>query len=196
MDFSEIVRRRRMVRNFSPEPVPREVLERIAERAQRTPSAGFSQGQRLLVVTDPERRRRVGGIVDEAHYREAGYASWISECAAQFIPCVSEEAYHRRYREADKVRPDGSEIEWPVPYWWIDAGFTALMILLAAVDEGLAAGYAGVRNQEALRGELAIPAEFTAIGVIPLGHPLPDHRSPSLKRGWVARQEFTHWETW
>ena len=49
---------------------------------------------------------------------------WISECAAQFVPCVSEEVYHRRYREPDKVDEDGREIDWPVRYWWVDIGAT------------------------------------------------------------------------
>ncbi|MFN8629804.1 MAG: hypothetical protein U0838_05605 [Chloroflexota bacterium] len=39
----------------------------------------------------------------------------MSECAAQFIPCVSEQIYHRRYQEPDKVDEDGREIDWPVP---------------------------------------------------------------------------------
>ena len=44
MEFSEVVQQRRMVRHFAPEPIGREVLERIAAIAQRAPSAGFSQG--------------------------------------------------------------------------------------------------------------------------------------------------------
>src|SRR5205085_1119458 len=48
----DLLRRQRMVRHYSAEPVPREVLERIAATVRRAPSAGFSQGQRLLVVDD------------------------------------------------------------------------------------------------------------------------------------------------
>ena len=124
MEFSEVSRRRRMVRRFADQPVERSVLERIAATAQRTPSAGFSQGQRLVVVTEPERRRAVAAAVGEEEYVAAGYAPWVSECAAVFIPCVSEQAYHDRYREPDKVDADGSEIEWPTPYWWMDVGCT------------------------------------------------------------------------
>ncbi len=65
MEFAELVMRRRTVRRFEETPVEREVLERIARLAQHVPSAGFSQGQRLAVVTDPEQRRRVaaaGGL--------------------------------------------------------------------------------------------------------------------------------------
>jgi nitroreductase len=195
MDFAEVVRRRRIVRNFSDEPVPREVIERIAVTAQRAPSAGFSQGQRLVVVTEPERRLAVAEACGERD--GSPFGRWVSGAPVQFIPCVSEEVYHRRYQESDKVRPDGSEIEWPVPYWWMDVGCTVMLVLLAAVDEGLAAGFTGPGGGLApLREAIGMPDEFTPVGVIPVGHPLPDVRSPSLKRGWTPAADFLHWERW
>lgn len=195
MEFSEVVRRRRMVRHFSDAPVAREVLDRIAATAQRAPSAGFSQGQRLVVVTDADLRRRVAEAVGESEYTEAGFDPWVSHCAAQYIPCVSEEIYHRRYRESDKA-PDGVEITWPTPYWWVDVGATTMLILLAAVDEGLAAGFAGPPDPDALRSVLGIPPAFHPIGVIPVGRPLPDQRSPSLRRGWRPLEDFVRRDGW
>src|SRR5207344_1370832 len=127
MEFAEVLRRRRMVRQFAEEPVERAVLERIAAAARRAPSAGNSQGQRLVVVTDPALRRRVAAACAEDEYGALGFGRWISGCAAQFVPCVSEQIYHERYREPDKVDDDGDEIEWPVPYWWLDIGATALL---------------------------------------------------------------------
>ena len=193
MEFGDVVMKRRAVRRFEEGGVEREVIERIARLAQRTPSAGFSQGQRLVVVTDPARRREVGLACHEEEYDDFG--PWISECAAQFVPCVSEEIYHRRYREADKVAEDGSEIEWPVPYWWVDIGATMQNVMLAAVNEGLGCGFAGP-DVPALRAVLGIPDEFVPIGVMPVGRPLPDVRSPSLKRGWVPFEEFARWDRW
>ena len=196
MEFREVVARRRMVRHFAEDPVTDEVIERIAAAAQRAPSAGFSQGQRLIVITTPEGRRRVAGLLDEETGVAEGWDRWISECAALFVPCVSEQIYHRRYREADKVDDAGAEIEWPVPYWFVDVGMTAMLVLLAAVDEGLAAGFSGITDLAAFRHALGIPDEFTPIGVIPVGRPLPDRRSPSLRRGWVPAEEFVHRERW
>lgn len=196
MGFAELVMRRRTVRRFEETPVEREVLERIARLAQHVPSAGFSQGQRLVIVTDPDQRRRVAETCGESEYDEAGFGRWISECAAQFVPSVSEEIYHRRYREPDKVDDDGREIEWPTPYWWVDIGKTSMVVMLAAHDAGLAAGFAGVQDVAALRTVLELPDEFHPIGVIPVGRPLPDKRSPSLSRGWVPFEEFAHWERW
>jgi nitroreductase len=195
MEFTDVVMKRRAVRRFEDGGVGRDVIERIARLAQRSPSAGFSQGQRLVVVTEPERRREVARICGEEFYEEV-FGPWISECAAQFIPCVSEEIYHRRYREPDKIDDDGNEIEWPVPYWFVDVGGTMQTIWLAAVNEGLGCGFVGTDDLDALNAALGIPAEFTPIGVMPVGRPMPDVRSPSLKRGWVPFEQFARWERW
>src|SRR3712207_9299478 len=59
VDFAEVVRRRRMVRDYDPDrPVPPEVRERLLEHAIRAPSAGFSQGWAFLVLESPEERAR------------------------------------------------------------------------------------------------------------------------------------------
>jgi nitroreductase len=66
MDLREILKRRRMVRAYEPEPISRETIERIVGTVRRAPSAGFSQGQRLVVVTDAGTRQRIAEIVEEA----------------------------------------------------------------------------------------------------------------------------------
>jgi nitroreductase len=196
MEFADVVMKRRTVRRFEPDGVALEVIERIARLAQRTPSAGFSQGQRLVVVTEPARRQEVARIYGEEADDEV-FGPWISECAAQFIPCVSEAIYHRRYQEPDKL-DDGAEIEWPIPYWWVDVGATMQTVMLAAVDAGLACGFTGapIEGIAALKSYLGLPDEFDPIGVMPVGRPLPDVRSPSLKRGWVPFEDFAHWQRW
>ena len=196
MEFRDVVMKRRAVRRFQDGGVPREAIERIARLAQRVPSAGFSQGQRLVIVTDPGRRREVAAACGEGGYVEAGFGPWISECAAQFVPCVSEAIYHRRYQEPDKVQDDGTEIDWPIPYWWVDVGATMQNIMLAAVDAGLASGFVGTDDVPALKAALGLPDEFAPIGVMPVGIPVPDKRSPSLERGWVTFEAFAHWEHW
>jgi nitroreductase len=197
VEFADVVMKRRAVRRFEEGGVDRDVIKRIARLAQRTPSAGFSQGQRLVVVTDPARRREVARIYGEDEYVDV-FGRWISECAAQFVPCVSEQIYHRRYQEPDKTDAEGREIEWPVPYWWVDIGATMQNVMLAAVDEGLGCGFVGADSNgiAALKAYLGIPDEFEPIGVMPVGRPLPDVRSPSLKRGWVPFEDFAHWEDW
>jgi len=196
MEFRDVVRQRRMRRRFEDRPVPEDALARIVDAASRAPSAGFSQGQRLVVVTERASRQRLGELCGEDAYDAWG--AWVSTCGAQIVPCVSEEVYHRRYREADKTDESGTEIDWPVPYWWMDIGCTVENILLAAVDEGLGAGFAGTDRAgwTEIESFLGIPAEYTPVGVIPVGYPLPDVKSPSLDRGKVPLTEFAHRERW
>jgi len=195
MEFQEVIRRRRMVRNYLPDPVGDDALERIALAGRRSPSAGFSQGTAFVIVTDPDRRKAIADVCGEPSYVSAGFDPWISRAPAHVVICISEDAYHRRYQEPDKVDDKGHEIEWPVPFWWVDAGAALMSVLLAAVDEGLAAGFLGARSDQ-LRSVLDIPESTVPIGIVTIGHPAPDRRSGSLKRGWRSEDQVIHWNSW
>jgi nitroreductase len=185
-----------MVRNYTDEPIEPEALDRVVRAALRAPSAGYSQGLALVVVTDAAIRHRVAEAAGEAGYVAGGFDPWVSRAPAHIVLSVSEEAYHRRYRMPDKVDEAGREIEWPVPYWWIDAGAGLMAILLAAVDEGLAAGFLGAHSIDDLRSILEIPAEYAPIGIVTLGHPAPDRRSSSLDLGARPLDDVVHRERW
>jgi len=196
MEFTDVVRKRRMVRHYTAEPVAAEVLDQMLDLARRGPSAGYSQGQHFVVVTQPDLKQSIALLCGEEGYVEAGFHPFISGAPVLVIPCINEAAYHRRYQEPDKVGADGKEIDWPVPYWYMDIGCAVMILLLAAVDQGLAAGFAGVPDLDALRTLLGIPSEVTPVGVIPIGHPAPDKRSPSINRGRRPKEEIIHRERW
>jgi nitroreductase len=197
MEFTEVVRKRRMVRNFTDEPVADDVLERIIATAQRAPSAGFSQGVVFVTVTEPARKQEVAAIAGEAGYTEGGFDPFISGAAVQVIVCTSEQRYHDRYNERDKLNDDGTEIHWPIPYWHTDAGCSVMLLLLAAVNEGLGSTFIGVPNDPTqLNPLLGIPAEYLPVGIVLLGHPAPDKRSGSLKRGHRPLDAIWHREHW
>ncbi len=126
----------------------------------------------------------------------AGFDPWISKAPVHFVICTSEADYHRRYREPDKVDSEGRETTWPIPFWWVDAGAMMMLLLLAAVDEGLAAGLLGVHSIPGLQTVLGIPGHVTPIGVVTVGHPAPDRTSGSLGRGWKPEAEVVHRERW
>jgi len=196
MEFRETVLKRRMVRNFSDRQVDPLIVDRILEQTRHAPSAGFTQGQSFVVVTRPELKKTIAETCEEGEYVQRGFAPFISKAPVLLIPCTSETAYHRRYQEADKVNDDGTEIVWPVPYWFMDIGCAVMIALLAAIDEGLVTAFVGSKDLDTLRSLLNIPAEVTPVGVIALGYRAPDVRSPSLTRGRKSDDEYIHRERW
>lgn len=196
MEFEKVVRKRRMVRHFTSEGVHKETIGGILELAQHAPSAGFSQGSAYIVVTDPEARSQVAKLQGEEDYRAGGFHRWISEAPVAIVACVSEKLYHDRYNEPDKLNDQGREIEWPTPYWYFDIGAGCMVILLAAVDAGLAAAFSGVSDVKGMKDLLGIPPHFHPVGVISIGHGAPDVKSPSLKRGRRRIAEVVHYERW
>ncbi len=199
MELREVLAKRRMVRNYSDEAVPNDVLDRIIDAGLRAPSAGFSQGQRFVVVTDTARRIAVAESCGEHEYVERGFDPWISRAPAHIVLCVDRDAYLQRYSEPDKAAARGrasTEEDWTVPYWWVDAGASLMAILLAAVDEGLGAGFLGAHAVDDLHTTLDIPPEILIAGIVTVGYPLPDRRSGSIERGWLDRDAVVFYDSW
>jgi len=166
VEFQEVVRRRHMVRRFSDEPVSPESLDRILANAVRGPSAGFSQGQAFLVLTG-EDLKRFWAVV-------AGAAADPALMAAPLVivPMSAKRVYLDRYAQPDKGWIDRDETRWPVPFWYIDTGMAALLILMTVVDEGLAALYFGIVPEDVgpFRAAFGVPDDHEPIGAIAIGH--------------------------
>ncbi len=202
MQFKELLPRRRMVRNYAPEPVSEEALQRIVATVRRAPSAGYSQGQRLLVITDDAGRSEVARCLrDEGWTRPQELEPWLESAPVHVLVCTREEDYHERYRMPDKLG-DGEEIEWPVPYWYVDAGAALMMLLLAAIDEGLAAGVSGVPLPAAsrLRPAFGIPEDVAIVALVTIGVAAPDPgwSAVTSRRTQPTRadSESVRWEHW
>jgi len=166
MNFQEVVGRRRMVRTFTAEPVAKESLDRILGNAVRGPSAGFSQGQSFLVLTEPEDRERFWSVAGEAVAESAQTAPVV------IVPMSCKRIYLDRYAEPDKGWTDRDEARWPVPFWHIDTGMAALLILQTVVDEGLGAVYFGIVPEavQPFRDAFGVPGDQEPIGAIAIGH--------------------------
>lgn len=165
MELQDAIRQRRMVRQFTGEPVDKESLDRILANAVRGPSAGFSQGQAFLVLTGDDLA---------AFWQVAGEAVSPTTQTAPLVivPLSSKRIYLDRYARPDKGWTDRDEARWPVPFWHIDTGMAALLILLTAVDEGLGAVYFGIVPEavEPFRARFGVPADHEPIGAIAIGY--------------------------
>jgi FMN reductase [NAD(P)H] len=190
-----------MVRHYLPDPIPRQTVERIVATVRRAPSGGFSQGHRLVVVTDPDTRNELARLAGEEEYVTAGHPPWISLAPVHVFVGTREESYHERYRQADKLR-NGEEIGWPAPYWYVDAGAAFMLLQLAALDEGLATGVYGVlpENVPQVKALLGVPDDVHFVCVLTIGRAAPDPRESALVSRLSQRRlpldELVRWERW
>jgi nitroreductase len=198
LEFEEVVRRRRMVRSFERRDLPPDLVERILRNAQRAPSAGFSQGWAFLAFAGPAQTEQYWAAVgpeDRATFRWPALFN-----APLLVVCLSDKAaYLERYAAPDKGWTDRSEAHWPAPYWDIDTGMAAMLMLLTAVDAGLGALFFGlpVDKIERLRETFGVPAELHPIGTVAIGYPqAQDAPSASLARGRRPTADVIHRGRW
>jgi nitroreductase len=188
-----------MVRDYDPDrTVPPEIRERLFEHAIRAPSAGFSQGWAFLVLESPEERERFWAATTDAGAPD-GWLTRMRRAPLLIVPLSNRSAYLDRYAEPDKGWTDRDETRWPVPYWDVDAGMAALLMLLTAVDEGLGACFFGIPAERvaAFREAFGIPEEFRPVGCVSVGYAGTDDKpSPSLRRGRRGVDEVVHRGSW
>jgi nitroreductase len=190
MEHRRVVARRRMVRRYLPDPVDPAALARIARAALQGPRAGQAEGISVVVITDPEQRAAFAGLARETEWAAKGHAPWLSPAPAHLVLCVDPAAYRRRYAEPDK---DPSALA--VPWWWVDGGAALALVLLAAVDEGLAAGFLGAHALPGLAAALNLPPGVEPLGIITVGHPHPEE-APARRRERPGEDELLHDGAW
>jgi nitroreductase len=198
LEFKDVIRRRRMVRTFDQRPVPRDVIDRILDAGRRGPSAGFSQGFEFLVLDSPAQLAHFWATThpwDSSSDREQPAAG----PPLIILPLSDKQAYLARYSKPDKAGT-GMHVEegWPAPYWDLDTAMAAMLMLLAAVDEGLGGWLFGIfAGEDQLLNDLHVPAGLKPIGALGFGYAGPDERGGSA-RSLTRRplEEQVHWGHW
>jgi nitroreductase len=175
MEFDEVLRRRRMVRAFRPDPIPPDVVDRVLGAARRAPAAGNSDGTDLVVLEGTVQTCRYWDITlpSGAARERFGYPQLL-DAPVLAVVLADAGAYVRRYSEPDKAATGlgAAADRWPVPYWTVDTSFAAMLILLAATNESLGALFFGIfQHEDELLDALGVPAGRQAIGTIALGWP-------------------------
>lgn len=201
MEFQEVVRRRRMVRRFDGRPIPPEQLRRVLETARHAPSAGFSQGFDFVVLTKPDELDWFYRTTDDPNDPESFPGRDPQHAPACIVlPYANKRAYLDRYAQPDKIAFGlDREETWSVPFWTVDTAMAILMILLAAVDEGLGAWYFGItRGEEEVRKQLGVPADCKLLGPIALGYRSPDYKPSGsvFTRRRRAFEDMFHFGRW
>lgn len=197
--FAALVRRRRMVRNFSSQPIDREIVEELCDLARRAPSAGNSQGIDFLVLDQPESIARYWDRTLPEPRRSRFRWTGLLRAPVLLIVAVRPDAYVERYAESDKRRTGlGRDVgAWPVPYWWVDAGAAIEHVLLGATAAGLGACLFGAFDHEPLVAKaFGVPDGVRLVGTIALGNPLPDEPGRSATRPRRDLDEVLHRNRW
>jgi nitroreductase len=189
-----------MVRNFDADrPIDGATRDRILSNALQAPSAGFSQGFEFLVLQSPDERAAFWRVTWPTE-DDAALPHLVGMRRAPLIvvPLSNKHVYLDRYAQADKGWTDRDERRWPVPYWDIDTGFAALLMLLTVVDAGLGACFFGITPERipGFRDAFGIPDALTPIGALSIGFRAPDTPSPSIAGRRRKREDVVHFGRW
>jgi nitroreductase len=191
-----------MCRSFSPHPVAPAVIDRILREALRSPTAGNTAGTAWVVLEGSAQTSFYWDATTDDDWRAANpaWASGLMRAPVVLLSYTSPGAYLARYSEADKAASGlgSSQSAWPVPYWYGDAAFGVMTVLLAAVDAGLGACTLGnFRGEERLASSLGVPGGWRLFAAVALGHPDGRaHRSASLDRHVPAPATRIHRGAW
>src|SRR3990172_3464371 len=81
--FFELLKGRRSVRMFSPDPVPRQIIEIILETAGTAPSGAHKQPWTFVAIGDEEtkKRIRVAAEEEEKRFYSEGPEDWLRDLA-------------------------------------------------------------------------------------------------------------------
>ncbi len=185
-----------MVRTFDADrEVAEQVIVEAVDAAIRAPSAGFTQGWDFVVLRTDEERAAFwdAAVTDEARSTPDRWLRGVSSAPCLIVCCSDPDAYRRRYAEPDKAGDEPHP--WPIPYWDVDTGMAAMLMLLTAVDHELGGLFFAVpaHAMNAVGAALSIPDGRRLVGVVALGYPAPnDVRSPSLARGRRPVNDVAH----
>jgi nitroreductase len=151
MDVFESMKRRRMHRQFTAEPVGAEALERLVWAAGRAPMGGAELVRRLIVVTDPALLKTVQEVTP----------SLLVTPAAIIAICTDLDLAER------VMGTQGRNI-----LSLLDSGAAAENVALAAVALGLGVCFFRSSNEEALRIVFELPDNVRPDLLIAVGHPV------------------------
>lgn len=171
MEFAQVVKKRFMCRSYEDRDVPGEVLDRILDLAVRFPSAGNTQPQEFIVIESQETKNQLA--------RAALDQSYIAE-APVVIVVVSDTR-----RSKTRYGTRGEKF-----YSIVDGAFASLLLILAAVDEGLGAAFVGAFDDDEVREVLGLPNAVRPIGIIPIGFCAePPQKVPRFSKEQIIRYE-------
>jgi nitroreductase len=176
MEFEQVIRKRRIIREFDPnKQIPEKVITKLLRNAHRAPSAGHTQVQEFVVITDPTTKKKLRQVAVDQEY--------VEEAPTLIVVCSNTSRSERRYGMR------GREF-----YSIIDGAFASMLILLTAVNERISAGFVGAFEDDKVSEILKLPRYVRPVGIITLGYPKETEPVEGLER--LPIEELIHVERW
>jgi nitroreductase len=192
LDFLELMKRRRTVRTFSPEPVPYELIETSIRTAGTAPSGAHHQPWRFVVVSNADVKRRIREEAEREerdNYERRFPEEWLEALA----PLGTD--WHKEFLEVApylivvfridydlKVTDQGETTKSKHYYVMESVGIAVGMLIAALHNAGLATLTHTPSPMKFLRDVLGRPVNETPFVVIPVGYPADDTTVPDLER--------------
>ncbi|GAB6985019.1 5,6-dimethylbenzimidazole synthase [Nocardioides pyridinolyticus] len=191
-DFYDVVRARRDVRRYRPDPVAGEIVDRVLSAAHHAPSVGHSQPWRFIVVSEPATRERAARMADEQRLRQARQME--PDAARRLLDLQLEgirEAPLGVVVACDRRAPAGGVLgraTFPDADLW-SCACAIENLWLASRAEGLGIGWVTLFDQQQLAQLVGVPDGVVTLGWLCLGWPDERPPAPGLERaGWSRRQ--------
>ena len=150
MDFYEVIRTRRSVRSYKPDPIPDEVLMRVLDAARIAPSGSNRQPWRFIIVKDEGLKKRLAEACSGQHF--------IAEAPVIIVACGRNIHYNRGGYMGDMSM-------------LVDVSIAFTHLILAARAEGLGTCWIGSFDNEEVKRILNIPEDVNVVAITPLGYP-------------------------
>ena len=173
-----LMKGRRMVRDFQERRLKEGVAERLIDAARYAPRAGNTEGIRYSLLEGDNVCDYWDLTLAKDARREFPWPGLLN-APTLIVVWVSPPQYLSRYQEADKERSGlgDNESSWSTPYWWVDGGMASMSILLGAESLNLGTLFFGLfEHESAVKSKFNIPDEFRAIGTIAIGYAAEEQR--------------------
>jgi len=148
VELMEVIRKRRSVRRYKPDPVAEEDIKYVLEAARLAPSWANTQCWHFVVVTDEDVKKEVA---------EAGNGNrWIARAPVIVVAC------------ADPAGPGARD---DIPNYLVDMGIAIEHLILAATERGLGTCWIGAFHESKVKEALGVPGNIRVVASTPLGYP-------------------------
>jgi nitroreductase len=191
-DFYEIMNRRRTVRHFSSEPVPRALIEWAIRTASTAPSGAHQQPWRFVLVSDPEMKHLIKEAAEEEerdNYERRFPEEWKQALARlgtdwhkEFLEIAPHLIVVFRIDYGMREAEDGTPVKFKHYYVQESVGIAVGILLAALHNAGLATLTHTPNPMKFLREILERPANETPFVIVPVGYPAEGATVPELTR--------------